>query len=115
MTQFKPYPIYIVYSKHNQDDAQGEASRFNNEARRLEREAKRLNSDALRLDSKKEFEWEKFVENTALTTEDSDPAYQREAEDYHKNILERLKKIQGVPFGKMLLGLFKSDVYIVPR
>jgi hypothetical protein len=93
MTQFKPYPIHIVYSKHNQDDARGMVSRLNRE---------------------KDYEWEKFANNAAITTEDSDPAYQKEVEDYHRDIHDRLKAIEKVPFGKMLLGLLKSDVYIVP-
>ena len=115
MPQFKKYPIYSVYSRHNQDASRATASAYNTEARRLEKEAKRLNNDALKREAKEEFEWEKFVENTAITTEDADPAYRKEAADYHKAIFDRLTWIESVPFGGMLLRLFRSDVFIVPR
>lgn len=82
-----------MHSKHSQDDARGAVSRYNREG---------------------DYEWEKFANNAALTTEDSDPAYKKEVEDYHRDVLERLRKIEKVPFGKILLSLIKSDVWIVP-
>lgn len=94
MIQFKPYPIYVVYSKQNQEDAALTVQEYN---------------------KKGDYEWEKMANNAALTTEDSDPAYRKEVQDYETNMITLLKKIQAIPIGKTLLQLFKHDVWIVPK
>ena len=115
MVQFKKYPIYVVYSRHNQNDSRELASRYNREAMKLEKEGARKNDPAMKAAARREYEWEKLVENTALTTEDSDPRYKKEADKYRTDVINRLKLIEAVPIGKTLLSMFQNDVYIVPR
>jgi hypothetical protein len=94
MFQFKPYPIYVVYSRQNQLDAQQQVIQLNRAG---------------------DYEWEKFVNNVALTTPDSDPASRAAAQKYEKTIADLLGRIHRNPIGRTLLDLLKKDVYIVPR
>jgi hypothetical protein len=94
MFQFKPYPIYVVYSRQNQKDAQPQISQYYRD---------------------KEYEWQKYVTNVGITTEDTDPRSLPFARKYEADIRDRLKRIDGTEIGRTLFKQLKSDVWIVPR
>jgi hypothetical protein len=94
MFQFKPYPIYVVYSKQNQIDAQ---------------------YSVIQLNRSKDYEWEKFTNNVALTSEDTDPRSRPHLIKYETAIRTLLKRIDGTEIGHALFRTLKSDVYVVPR
>lgn len=99
MIQFQNYPIYVVYSKHWQEDNPGMAADFY------------VKGDDYMGD------WVKTT-GRALTeiNEDSAPAYRQEAEEYETFVKSQLDIIASTKIGQLLLSLLNQNVkiYIIP-
>jgi hypothetical protein len=93
--QFKPYPIYVVYSKYNQLEREYDAAAFRRAG---------------------DYEGEKLARNVGITTPDTPyPVTVAEAQRYEDNIRLLLRRIQTTAIGKIFFPILKNDVWVVPK
>lgn len=99
MFQFKPYPIYVLYSKHGQEHAFGNSKNFS-----LQGDDKMSN-------------WMKTTgKYLREITEDTAPAHRHEVVAYENAVKKQLETIVSNNIGRLLFSLLNPNVkiWIVP-
>jgi hypothetical protein len=122
MIQFKPHPIYILYSLHRQKSVEPLWGRYYNEQKAAEKRA---------VENLFQGEIKRFLRDMEIATqkdamvneairwqleEDLSPKYDAEIKAYEQTIVKLLRKIEKTQIGKMVLGRLggTQKIWIIP-